>query len=43
MYGIYVAFDEQLCFMMFRMTVGNDSSFVYFIPYVVYSEVFTHL
>jgi Kef-type K+ transport system membrane component KefB len=38
-YGIYVAFDEHLCFMIFRTMAGNDSSFIYFILYVAYSKV----
>jgi hypothetical protein len=38
-YGIYVVFDEHLCYMIFGTMDGNDSSLIYFILYVAYSEV----
>lgn len=38
-YGIYVVFDEHLCFMISGTMFGNDSSLIYFILYVAYSKV----
>lgn len=38
-HGIYVAFDEHLCFMIFGTMFANESSFICFILYVAYSEV----